>query len=64
MSQTKRQKRGALIQYAVPYSEHSSFKELREFVRFLKPRAILPHVGNDRGENAARMVRALTSEEA
>jgi DNA cross-link repair 1A protein len=64
LSQTKRQKRGALIQYAVPYSEHSSFKELREFVRFLKPRAILPHVGNDRGENAARMVRALTSEEA
>ena len=64
VSQTKRQKRGALIQYAVPYSEHSSFKELREFVRFLKPRAILPHVGNDRGENAARMVRALTSEEA
>ena len=63
-AQTKRQKRGALIQYAVPYSEHSSFKELREFVRFLKPRAILPHVGNDRGENAARMVRALTSEEA
>ena len=61
---TKRQKRGALIQYAVPYSEHSSFAELREFVRFLKPRAILPHVGNDRGENAARMVRALTSEES
>jgi DNA cross-link repair 1A protein len=61
---TKRQKRGALIQYAVPYSEHSSFAELRAFVAFLKPRAILPHVGNDRGENAARMVRALTSEEA
>jgi hypothetical protein len=41
--------RGALIQYAVPYSEHSSFEELRELVGFLRPRAILPHVGNDRG---------------
>jgi DNA cross-link repair 1A protein len=60
---TKRQKRVALIQYAVPYSEHSSFLELREFVQFLKPRAILPHVGNDRGENARRMVSLLTATE-
>ena len=58
---TKRSARGALIQYAVPYSEHSSFAELREMVRFLKPGAILPHVGNDRGPKARRMVRLLTA---
>jgi DNA cross-link repair 1A protein len=57
---TKRSKRGQLIQYAVPYSEHSSFSELRELVKFLQPRAIMPHVGNDRGEKARRMVRYLT----
>lgn len=57
---TKRSKKGSLIQYQVPYSEHSSFSELREFVKFLKPTAILPHVGNDRGEKARRMVRLLT----
>ena len=30
-------------------------------VRFLKPGAILPHVGNDRGPKARRMVRLLTA---
>jgi len=60
---TKRTQRGSLIQYALPYSEHSSFTELRAFMRWLKPRAILPHVGNDRGPKAARMVRLLTAPE-
>ena len=58
---TKRQQRGSLIQYSVPYSEHSSFEELRELVAFLSPRAILPHVGNDRGPKAARMIELLTT---
>ena len=53
--------RGSLIQYSVPYSEHSSFEELRELVGFLAPRAILPHVGNDRGPRAAKMVQLLTA---
>ena len=58
---TKRTQRGSMIQYSVPYSEHSSFEELREFVKFLKPRAVLPHVGNDRGPKARRMVELLTA---
>ena len=58
---TKRTQRGSMIQYSVPYSEHSSFEELREFVKFLKPRAVLPHVGNDRGAKARRMVELLTA---
>ena len=58
---TKRTQRGAMIQYSVPYSEHSSFDELRAFVKFLKPRAVLPHVGNDRGPKARRMVQLLTA---
>lgn len=43
----------------VPYSEHSSFPELQEFVHWLRPRRLIPSVGNDCGPKARRMVEQL-----
>ncbi|KAL3644358.1 hypothetical protein CASFOL_012290 [Castilleja foliolosa] len=33
--------------HLVPYSEHSNYEELREYVRFLKPKHVVPTVGAD-----------------
>ena len=54
-----RRQKGSLILYSVPYSEHSSFTELREFVRWLQPAKIVPTVGNDRGPKTSSMLSML-----
>uniref|UniRef100_A0A7N0ZXY8 DNA repair metallo-beta-lactamase domain-containing protein n=1 Tax=Kalanchoe fedtschenkoi TaxID=63787 RepID=A0A7N0ZXY8_KALFE len=57
----KRWKQGTLIRYEVPYSEHSSFTELKEFVKLVSPANIIPSVNNDSPEAAAQMISLLTS---
>jgi DNA cross-link repair 1A protein len=48
----------------VPYSEHSSFTELREFVAWLNPVRIIPHVNTDNGgPKATRMVLLLRGQD-
>eukprot|EP00887_Chlorella_sp_A99_P008123 scaffold12.g8123.t1 len=70
----RRRQKGTLITYQarrtcalegwecerVPYSEHSSFTELREFVQWLQPRSIVPSVNSDGGgPKAQHMVTLL-----
>ncbi|KAL3148139.1 hypothetical protein ABBQ38_014420 [Trebouxia sp. C0009 RCD-2024] len=58
--QGRRRQKGTLITYQVPYSEHSSFPEMKDFVTWLRPRRIIPSVGNDmHGPRAAQMVSLL-----
>lgn len=40
-------KKDSLEIHLVPYSEHSNYDELREYVKFLKPKRVIPTVGVD-----------------
>ncbi len=42
----------------VPYSDHSSFKELREFVRSIRPRSVKPIVHRFTGDKSIISIRA------
>ncbi|WIA30015.1 hypothetical protein OEZ86_000112 [Tetradesmus obliquus] len=57
----KRLQRGTVVLYKVPYSEHSSCAELREFVAWLKPIRIIPSVSNNGGDKLRKMLAAVTS---
>ncbi len=48
----------------MPYSEHCSFAELREFVQFIAPRIVIPSVESATGQSADDIVAALFNEEA
>jgi len=54
---------GSCIIYGCPYSEHSSFLELRDFVRFIRPSKIVPTVvsGDYDGRKRQDMLRMLTA---
>ncbi|KAF5190069.1 Dna cross-link repair 1a protein [Thalictrum thalictroides] len=60
-SQGRRSQQGTIIRYEVPYSEHCSFTELKEFVQFISPENIIPSVNNDGPESADAMIAMLES---
>ncbi|KAK8509159.1 hypothetical protein V6N13_062213 [Hibiscus sabdariffa] len=57
----RRWQQGTIIRYEVPYSEHSSFSELREFVKLVSPENIIPSVNNDGPDCAEAMISQLLS---
>eukprot|EP00249_Psilotum_nudum_P008816 c21523_g1_i1 orf=41-2824(+) len=59
----RRWQQGTVIRYEVPYSEHCSFRELQDFVKFLSPVNIIPSVHGDNPEAMDKLVALLLNED-
>eukprot|EP00210_Caulerpa_lentillifera_P002423 g2322.t1 len=55
----RKQQTEKVMIYQVPYSEHSSYTEMRDFVQWLDPIRIIPSVGNDQGPKLKKMLSWL-----
>ncbi|KAG0471037.1 hypothetical protein HPP92_015583 [Vanilla planifolia] len=58
-SPARRLQQGTIIRYEVPYSEHCSFTELKDFVLFISPEKIIPSVNNEGPDSAKAMIDLL-----
>ncbi|XP_042963475.1 DNA cross-link repair protein SNM1 isoform X1 [Carya illinoinensis] len=57
----RRWQQGTVIRYEVPYSEHCSFTELRDFFKLVSPMNVIPSVNNDGPDSANAMISLLSS---
>ncbi|KAK9946785.1 hypothetical protein M0R45_012230 [Rubus argutus] len=57
----RRWQQGTIIRYEVPYSEHSSFTELKQFVKLVSPLHIIPSVNNHGPDSANSMISLLSA---
>lgn len=55
-----RQEKGPLVIYGVPYSEHSSFSELREMVQMIGARQVVPTVNGGTPQKVRDMLSLLS----